>query len=145
MAATAHVANKRTPGKLVRSAGTFHQLADGTALVATGNSGWLDIGMVKECIAHMAHVAITGTTPTMDVIIEIADDSSGTGAETIFAFGQVVGTDDNTESKSRTLDIDKRYVKATWTIAGTTPSFASTMTLRSAQDHYDTAYDIDPA
>lgn len=137
MAATAHVANKRTPGKLVADAGTFHQLLDGTNLTATGNSGWLDVGMIKDCQAHLELGTVTGTTPLMDLNVEIADDSSGNGIELVARFAQVAD-DDDTEGKYDGICIDKRWVRASYVISGTTPVFPATLTLRTDKDHYNT-------
>ena len=142
MTATAHVANKRTPGKLVRDAGTFHQILDGSNITASGNSGWLDIGMIKECQAHLEIGTVTGTSPTLDLEIQIADDSSGNGSEVIAIFGQV-GDNDDTEAKIEKLCIDKRYVRAVYVAGGTSPVFPATLTLRTAMDHYNDSRSAD--
>lgn len=148
MALTAHVDNVRTPGKLVADAGTFHVLAastgntasGGTAgadKTATGNSGWLDVGMIEECQAHLELGTLAGTG-TLDVRIEIADDSSGNGNEVVAVFSQVDQTADDTEAKIDGISIDKRYVNCYWTISGIT-SAGIDVTLRTNKDHYDTA------
>lgn len=137
MPATAHVVNKRTPGKLVRDAGTFHQILDGTNVTATGDSGWTDIGMIKECQAHLELGTCTGTGTTGDFQVEIADDSSGTGLEVIAIFDTVDQDDDDTEAKIDGLCIDKRWVRVNYVIAGTSPVFPATLTLRTDKDHYN--------
>lgn len=68
--------------------------------------------------------AQSGTTPTLDVVIKESSDNStfttvttqnGTGV-----FSQLAGATGNQEIHAQ---ITKRYVRAEWTIAGTTPSF----------------------
>ena len=137
MPATAHVANKRTPGKLVRDAEFFHRILDGSDVTATGQSAWADIGMIKDCQAHLELGTCTGTGTSGRFQVEIADDSSGNGLEVIAIFDAVDQDDDDTEAKIDGLCIVKRYVRANYTISGTSPVFPATLTLRTDKDHYN--------
>lgn len=143
MAATAHVDHKRTPGYLVQDAGTFHQLLDGSDITSSTNSGWLDVGMIRvPTQLHSELGTVTGTSPTLDVVISIADDSSGNGAEVIMVLPQM-GNDDDKDSKILLRPLDKRYLRVVYTIGGTsTPTFPLTMTLRDQRDHYNTEYTV---
>lgn len=127
--------NVKTPGQLVRDAGTFHELVATTDDTTTsGNSGWLDVGFIHDCTAHVELGAMAGT---IDLIIAQADDSSGTGEEIMHNFTQFGATDDNEEAKAY-LCVNKRYVKATWTAAASGGTMSCQ--LRLPQDHYDTSY-----
>lgn len=144
MTETALVDNLATPGQLVRDAGTFHQLHASGAETATGNSGWLDIGFVHDCSIVVAFGAITGTAPTLDLLIQQSSDSAGASdVADVHTFTQFIGTDDNFEAK-QVARLDKRYIKATWTIGGTTPSFIFAIDIRLPYDHYDTAFTGNP-
>jgi hypothetical protein len=93
-------------------------LASG-AKTATGNSGWLNAEDIQALSLTLDCTARSGTTPTLDVSVETAEDSSGTRSRTVGSFTQVTAT--GTQRKSfGPLD---RYYRVVWTIGGTTPSF----------------------
>lgn len=135
MVATAHVDNTMTPGRLAReAAGGFHELRDGTNVTATGNTGWLDKGFVHDCTLHLELGTCTGTGTSMTVTLEQADEDDGTGAEALAITAAADQDDDNTALQAPVC-IDKRYVRLSWVVAGTTPVFPLTATLRNAKDH----------
>lgn len=62
--------------------------------------------------------AASGTSPTLDVVIE--DSIDGTNYNTVGTFSQ------STAAGRKTVDVTSpfaRQIRARWTIAGTTPSF----------------------
>lgn len=150
MTETALVPNKKTPGQLVRETNTFHVLAaptggtasGGTAGAnkeATGNSGWLDVGFVDEATLHAELGTCTGTGTSLVLTVEQADTSGGAGAELLATFQTADQDDDDKEAKIA-VRIDKRYVRATWTIAGTSPVFPLTLSIRQERDRYNENY-----
>jgi len=149
MTETALVDNLKTPGQLVRDAGDFHVLvaptgataqgAAGADLTATGDSGWDDVGFIHDSTIHAELGTCTGTTTTLDIVVEQAQDSSGTNAEVIGTFTQATDASDDTEAKLKTC-VNLRYVRVSYTISGSTPVFPLTVTLRLPEDHYDTNY-----
>jgi len=134
MTATVHVDNLKTSGQLIRDAGTFHQILDGSTLSSSGNSGWLDVGFIHECTLH---VELGNMAGTVSLVVEQADDGSGGGSEVLGTFTQFTATDDNEQAKLGAT-INKRYVRAVYTVAS--GGGAVTLTARLPTDHYDTAY-----
>lgn len=67
--------------------------------------------------ARLIVTAASGTTPTLDVTIEHSDDNST--FTNLATFGQKTATGEDAIS----FETSKRYVRATATIGGTTPSF----------------------
>jgi hypothetical protein len=81
---------------------------------------------VSGFVAHLHVCAASGTTPTLDVEIEdSADDMTyaaiGTGTEGVFAQA-TAPTCERLETSAGAFSIDE-YVRSSWVIAGTTPSF----------------------
>ena len=136
MAATDLVDNTMTPGRLAReAAGGFHELAaSSTAKEATGNTGWLDKGFVHDCTLHLELGTCTGTGTSLTVQLEQADDDSGTNAE-VLAITPAADQDDDDTALQVPVCIDRRYIRLTWTISGTSPVFPLDATLRNAKDH----------
>lgn len=135
MPATAHVDHKSTPGRLAReAAGGFHELRDGTNVTSTGNTGWLDKGFVHDCTLHLELGTCTGSGTSLTVTLEQADTDAGGGAEALAITGVANQDSDNTAVQTDVC-IDKRYVRLSWTVAGSTPVFPLTATLRNAKDH----------
>ena len=93
-----------------------------SAKTASGQSEWFDTGAARELVIQLQSDAGAGTTPALDVRFQTSFD--GTDATAIDvptgSFTQVVGA---ASAQIKTLAVTHRYVKAVWTIAGTTPSF----------------------
>lgn len=92
------------------------------ARTTSGNSGWIDVGDVRELIAQLDAGAGTGTSPTLDVKLQTS--YNGTDATAVDvpngAFTQVTGA---ASAQIKSATVCHRFVKAVWAIAGTTPSF----------------------
>ncbi len=115
------------PGTVVRDT-LAPNLASGATLNAAGstNGTAYEIGWVGDVQFELVAATATGTTPTLDVTIQGADDSGFTSnVVTLGRFSQssAVGT------KQLNCYVGKRYVRAVVVLGGTTPSFAgSTIT-----------------
>ena len=100
---------------------TFHATATRTA---TGSATGLDLQQYDgDIVLLLDSAAGTGTTPTLAVTVEHSDSlGSGYTAITGAAFTTVT----TTASQQKLVvsrDEAKRYVRATYTLGGTTPSF----------------------
>jgi hypothetical protein len=94
------------------------------AKTATGNGTGHQTGAVSavQRIGAALHVvAASGTTPTLDVVIESSVDNTFASPTTRLTFAQLTGV--GSEFKSLVGPITDTYWRAKWTIAGTTPSF----------------------
>jgi hypothetical protein len=94
------------------------------ARTTTGNSGILtNFGSFKTIRAQLDVTAASGTTPTLDVVIE--DTLDGVNFNTIGTFTQ------RTSAGRQVIDITTPFsdsVRIRWTIGGTTPSFTFSVT-----------------
>lgn len=95
-------------------------LAHKTARTATANGTSQDnaAATTTGAVAHLHVTDASGTTPTLDVVIEDSADNSSWA--TIGTFAQLAVEGSERISIAGTV---RRYVRARWTIAGTTPSF----------------------
>jgi len=103
-----------------RREGVFLEtLVASAARTTTGNSGVLTgFGPVKTLRVALNITAASGTTPTLDVVIE--DTLDGTNFFTIGTFTQ------KTAAGADVLNVTAPFadsVRIRWTIGGTTPSF----------------------
>lgn len=89
------------------------------ARTSSSNSGVLEgFGDWTKFRAQLAVTAASGTTPTLDVVIE--DSLDGTNWNTIATFAQ------KTAAGVQTVDVTGLFtsqLRVRWTIGGTTPSF----------------------
>lgn len=97
-------------------------LAATAARTATGQGSAVDVRQLIGPARFLLDCAAgTGTTPTLTVAIQDSADGS-TGWATVASFTQVTTTD-----AQRDLAVDVRstrgFLRAQWTIGGTTPSF----------------------
>lgn len=133
------------PGTLVRDAGAPN-LASGATLNAAGttNGTAAEIntpGLVRVEVLTST-VASTGNSATLQVEIESSDSS--TFASGVVSNGKtevLSGTDVAQTGVTRwlTCDIQKRYVRAVVTIAGTAPVYTgTTVKVRERRDHRTT-------
>ncbi len=96
-------------------------LSPAAAVTATANGSSVLLGDRGTLRLLLNVTAASGTTPTLDVAIQTSFDGSTWRAVAAFAQKTTTGT----ERKSFT-GID-RYVRATYTVGGTTPSFTFTV------------------
>lgn len=93
------------------------ELAPSAARTATGNGSSVEVGDRGVARLLLDVTAASGTSPTLDVTVETSHD--GTTWRQVGTFAQKTAA--GTERKSFSgLD---RFVRATWTLGGTTPSF----------------------
>lgn len=93
--------------------------ADSAARTVTGNSGAVaGFGDRTTLRAQLDVTAASGTTPTLDVVIE--DTLDGTNWNVVGTFAQKVAA--GREVVNITIPFTDR-LRARWTVAGTGPSF----------------------
>lgn len=100
----------------------FVEIAGSEARTASGSSpesAGLDLSTLR---VQLDVTAASGTTPTLDLVIE--DTIDGTNWNTIAAFAQKTGP--GREVVNVTSPFTSR-IRARWTVAGTTPSFTFTV------------------
>lgn len=93
-------------------------LVASAARTATGNSGALPGFNWSALRAQLAVTAASGTTPTLDVVIE--DSLDGTNWNVVGTFTQA------TAATAQAINISGVFadqLRVRWTVAGTTPSF----------------------
>lgn len=100
-------------------------LAASAARTATGSGTGVELGDRSVARLVLDISAASGTTPTLDVVVQCSSDNATW--YTAGTFTQATGT--GTERKVVNLD---RYVRASWTIGGTTPSFTFSLTGEAA-------------
>ena len=96
-----------------------------TSTTATADGATEDRGAASTSStgnAAILHViSASGTSPTLDVLIEMDDNSGFTSATTLFTFTQATGA---TSQYMENTTSTERYVRATFTIGGSdTPTF----------------------
>lgn len=91
-------------------------LAASAERTATGNGASVEVGDKAVGRLLLDVTARTGTTPTLDVTIQTSFD--GVTWRTAGTFTQATAT-----GQQRISCMLDRYVRAIWTIGGTTPSF----------------------
>ncbi len=112
------------PGTVVRDA-LAPNLVSGATLTSAGttNGTPYEIGWVGDVQFELVPATVSGTSPTLDITIQAADDSAfTTNVVTIGRFSQA----NNTNVKQLNAYVGKRYVRAVVVVGGTTPSFAGT-------------------
>ena len=119
---------------LVRINGAYQTVQDGvekgvlvlpvTTATATANGATHDRGASSTSSSGnvaMLHVtAASGTSPTLDVDIEMDDNSSFTSATTLVSFAQATAA---TVERMENTTSTERYLRVAYTIGGTDPSF----------------------
>lgn len=103
----------------IASSGIVETLVASAARTTSGNSGTLTgWGAAKTLRAQVNVTAVSGTTPTLDVILE--DTFDGTTWNTIATLPQLTGT--GRQVINVTAPFTDR-IRVAWTIGGATPSF----------------------
>lgn len=103
-------------------------LATSAARTATGQGSAVSTGVEQAQVAKLDVTAASGTTPSLTVTIEESPNGS-TGWVTHSSFTARTGTG------SQVIELKKRsqpFMRASWTISGTTPSF--TFSVQVAND-----------
>lgn len=94
-------------------------LVASAARTATGNSGAIyGLGPASSLRVQLDVTAASGTTPTLDVIVQ--DTLDGTNWNTVGTFAQKVA------AGREVINITTPFadaIRISWTVAGTTPSF----------------------
>lgn len=92
-------------------------LAPSAARTADGSGSAFEVGPHTTARLALVCSARSGTTPTLDVTVETSFDGSTWRSQGTFAQINATGT---TRKSFGGLD---RYVRVTWVVGGTTPSF----------------------
>lgn len=91
---------------------------------STPTSGW---GVVSQLRVQLEATAASGTTPTLDVVVE--DTVDGTNYNTIATFTQL------TAAGRQVVNVTTPFadtLRVRWTVAGTTPSFTFSVLVHAA-------------
>ena len=101
-------------------------LSDLAAITATGNGTSVDnaAGTTNGGIANLHITAVSGTSPTLAVVIQHSTNNSTWS--TLATFTTATTTTSQSVSFTGTVN---RYVRASYTAGGTTPSFTSQVSL----------------
>ena len=110
--------------------GEFVDTDDGVAIdaatrTATGQGSAVEVKKASGCFELVVSAA-SGTTPTLDVVVQTSKDGTGSGLgawRTVATFTQATAASSQRVS-STALD---RFVRASATVGGTTPSFTYTV------------------
>jgi hypothetical protein len=109
---------QKSDGTYVYSEGLDGAVVLSAARTVTGNGGAAETGNRTEIRGLVLDVtAASGTTPTLDVSVQTSDDNSSW--RTLASFGQKTGV----SNQHLSVAARDRYVRFSWVIAGTTPSF----------------------
>lgn len=94
------------------------------AQTATGNSSAVEVGEYTEALVTLNCTAASGTTPTMTVKVQTSDDKGTTWYDLPSG-----GFTQLTAAGKQALQITcfGDYIRALWTIGGSTPSFTFVM------------------
>ena len=118
------------PGTLVTDAIAVDIFAGVTLNAAGTTSGTVQqLDKPGQVQVEMITGTVTGTSPTLDVEVKGADDSAFTTNVVSFGrFSQLSGTGSAQTGLTRRLfaRVDKKYVRATVIVGGTTPVYTGT-------------------
>lgn len=112
------------PGTVVRDA-LAPNLFSGSTLNSAGTTNGTahEIGWSGLTQFYLQSATATGTSPTLDVELQGADDSGFT--TNVVSLGRFAQVTTATAVRQLAVHVDKRYVRARVVVGGTTPSFAS--------------------
>jgi hypothetical protein len=92
----------------------------GTVITATGTGTAVELDNKGDVRADLVITAASGTTPSITVLVQCSSDNGVTDSwRTAGTFGAQTAT---TTGVHIDAPID-RYIRAQWTVSGTTPSF----------------------
>lgn len=94
---------------------------NGTAITTNGDSTVIDLKKTPAggVPVEIAVTAVTGTSPTLDAVCAESDNNSD--YNTVVTFPQITAAGVTT----RVVQSKKRYLKLTYTVGGTDPSFTT--------------------
>lgn len=99
--------------------------ASGGAITSTGQSASVHVGGYSEAIAMLNVTAASGTTPTLDVKLQTSYNGTD-WYDIATAFTQATAVSKQAGLKATNLG---QFLRAVWTIGGTTPSFTFDLNL----------------
>jgi hypothetical protein len=107
-------------------ANTGVSLIDLAALTTTGNGTTIDQSAATSngALAHLHVTAVDGSDLDLDVVVQ--HSTNGSDWSTLLSFTSVSTTTSEVVYSTGTVN---RYVRATWTITGTDPSFTAQVSL----------------
>lgn len=118
------------PGNYVKDTLAPVLISDAADTEATTTVAYKQVDFAWDAAAVVVETGtVTGTDPTCDIAIFVADDSSGTNAVQVAAFRQLVGTDDDVRL-IQTVRVLKPYIGAVATVGGTSPVFPLSVKVR---------------
>jgi hypothetical protein len=131
------------PGTVVRDA-LETDLLSGLTLTGTGTVTGTASEVLWPCeVTFLAETGtVTGTTPTMEIIIQGCETSDFSTAAVV-ELGTIHLADDDDASISFTTKVDAKYVRAVATKAGTSPVYTGT-TVKIVQPHYHRQRGVSP-
>lgn len=95
----------------------FTLVAPGTVVTGNGQTTGRAVGYIHTLRLDRQVTAASGTTPSMTVVIETSPDNATWSTLVTYTAATAPGTE---RKVMAALD---RYVRARWTVTGTTPSF----------------------
>ena len=98
-------------------------LVPSAAKTADGQSSPIEVSEYLEAQVLLDVAAVSGTSPTLDLVIETSPDKSNWFTHATFSQKTAAGKD------LKTLSNLGKYLRARWTIGGTTPSVTFSATL----------------
>lgn len=101
-------------------------LVESAAKTATFTSDVYEMGSCTQARLTLDVTVVSGTTPTLDVVIQTSPDNSA-WTTAFNGFGQVSAVG----SQYREIPCAGRYIRAVCTIGGTNPSFTMSLTGRA--------------
>jgi alpha-D-ribose 1-methylphosphonate 5-phosphate C-P lyase len=124
------------PGTVVRDALEANLLTGATLNAAgTTNGTAVEVLWPGDVQFYLTTATVTGSSPTMTVLIQGADDSGFTTNVVDIGAFDAVGDEDNAVKQLGSLFVDKRYVRARVALAGTSPVYTgSTVTMVPPHD-----------
>ncbi len=125
------------PGTLVRDA-LAPALHTGATLNAAGSTNGTAVEVSKpgDVRVFLVTSTVTGTTPTLDVELQGADDTAFTVNKVSYGrFAQLSGGSQSAVTRVLDMDVFKRYMRAVVTVGGTTPVYTgTTIYVREGED-----------
>lgn len=120
-------------GTLIRDAAAATVLTLTAATSDETTTAWTEVPYTWEHSVWLDVGAVTGTSVVCDVVVQAAEDSSGTGVVDLGTFSTV---DENSDNTSQVLEVSqaKQYMRAIAYISGTTPVVTATVKVREKHD-----------
>lgn len=105
--------------------------SEGATLTASGNTTTaIQVGVGAEFEVVVDANTISGTNPTMDIAVQGATDAAFTTPVEVASLPQIDDSADPVQ-KRIAFKAEYEYLRAAWTLGGTSPSFKTTISLRN--------------